>query len=241
MRLLRVLVIGCVMAAAVVGQGSLAVEGLPDNAPLTVKATATTDGLTVHVAMRSGWHLYARDVGGGRPVAVTLESGAASARSLVLPPDEDGKLKGSFDLVLPLKGAAAGAPVVARFDFMACDPLMCMPPMTVSLKGQVGAASGSLKVLLVADVRDDHSARVAAFLGAHGFTPTVTTYGEVTTSLCDAHDVVVADSKLFGKYERGALPSVRGFPRTTTPIVAVGFFGTELVEGQGLAMTSGYI
>jgi hypothetical protein len=31
------------------------------------------------------------------------------------------------------------------------------------------------------------------------------------------------------------------FPRTHTPIVAVGFYGTELIEAHGVAMTSGYI
>ena len=34
---------------------------------------------------------------------------------------------------------------------------------------------------------------------------------------------------------------VQAFPRTDTPIVAVGFFGTELIERHGVAMTSGYI
>jgi len=31
------------------------------------------------------------------------------------------------------------------------------------------------------------------------------------------------------------------FPRTDTPIVAVGFYGTELIEAHTVAMTSGYI
>jgi hypothetical protein len=51
---------------------------------------------------------------------------------------------------------------------------------------------------------------------------------------------VLADSKLFGKGLK-VRQRVREFPRTTSPIVAVGFYGTELIEAHGLAMTSGYI
>ncbi|MFT4843608.1 MAG: hypothetical protein ACI90M_004088, partial [Candidatus Azotimanducaceae bacterium] len=31
------------------------------------------------------------------------------------------------------------------------------------------------------------------------------------------------------------------FPQTVAPIVAVGFWGTELIEAHKVAMTSGYI
>ena len=72
-------------------------------------------------------------------------------------------------------------------------------------------------------------------------TPAVTTYAKVDTRACDRHDVVLADSKLFRKNEKGSVNRARGFPATRTPIVAVGFLGTELVEGQKIAMTSGYI
>jgi hypothetical protein len=63
----------------------------------------------------------------------------------------------------------------------------------------------------------------------------------VDTRACDAHDVVLADSKLFRENEKGSFGRARGFPQTASPIVAVGFLGTELIEGHRIAMTSGYI
>ncbi len=53
-------------------------------------------------------------------------------------------------------------------------------------------------------------------------------------------DVVVADSDVFQKHGVG-MDVVERFPRTATPIVAVGFIGTQLCEAHGVAMTSGYI
>ncbi|MHC4940936.1 MAG: hypothetical protein ACYTHK_18500 [Planctomycetota bacterium] len=71
--------------------------------------------------------------------------------------------------------------------------------------------------------------------------PKVAIYPEVTTRECDAADVVLADSRLFRKNASGALGRARAFPKTASPIVAVGYLGTELIEGHGIAMTSGYI
>jgi hypothetical protein len=108
--------------------------------------------------------------------------------------------------------------------------------MDVSLRGPIEP----LRILLVVGVRDEHAARIEAFLRKRGFAPSVTTYAEVDLKSCDAHDVVLADSKLF-RENRGALKHALEFPKTKSPIVAVGFLGTELIEAQGLAMTSGYI
>jgi hypothetical protein len=63
----------------------------------------------------------------------------------------------------------------------------------------------------------------------------------VTKRTCDTHDVVLADSKLFRIGEAGSIQRAHGFPETTSPIVAVGFLGTKLIEGQRIAMASGYI
>jgi DNA-binding response OmpR family regulator len=98
-----------------------------------------------------------------------------------------------------------------------------------------------LKVLLVVDKEDARSKRLAELLKRSGMAPKVTTYAKVTANTCDAHDVVLADSKLFRKNEKGSIGRARGFPKTKSPIVAVGFLGTELIEGQKIAMTSGYI
>ena len=82
---------------------------------------------------------------------------------------------------------------------------------------------------------------ITDLLQRKGMAPKVTTYAKVTTRACDKHDVVLADSKLFRKNEKGSIGRARGFPKTSSPIVAVGFLGTELIEGQKIAMTSGYI
>lgn len=139
--------------------------------------------------------------------------------------------------MLPLKKKGRGRFVRARFDFMACDPLQCLPPMSV----HVGGDMRPLAVLLVVDREDERSARIATFLKENGIAPKVTTYTDVTTRACDAHDVVLADSRLFRKNDKSAVGRARVFPRTKSPIVAVGFLGTELIEGQKIAMTSGYI
>ena len=102
-------------------------------------------------------------------------------------------------------------------------------------------AQKPLAVLVVVDAKDARSERIAGFLKKDGMAPKVTTYDEVTSAACDAADVVLADSKLFQKNAAGSIGRARQFPKTESPIVAVGFLGTELIEGHGIAMTSGYI
>ena len=212
---------------------------MPAEAPLKVYASATPDALTVVVRMDPGWHLYASDVGGGQPVSVSVERGSefVANGALVVPEGSEGKLTGTFRLVLPLKKKGRGKVVRGRFDFMACDPLVCLPPMSVRLHGELRP----LKVLVVVDAEDARSKRLADFLRDGGMAPAITTYAKVDTRACDAHDVVLADSKLFRKNEKGSIGRARAFPQTASPIVAVGFLGTELVEGHRIAMTSGYI
>jgi len=102
-------------------------------------------------------------------------------------------------------------------------------------------AADPLDVLVVVDQPDARSERIAALLKQDGMAPKVTTYEKVTKRACDAVDVVLADSKLFRKNVAGSVGRARAFPKTESPIVAVGFLGTELIEGHGIAMTSGYI
>lgn len=229
----------CLFWATASAQQPLDVAGLPADAPLTLWASASPDALTIDVRLQPGWHLYATDVGGGQPVTVTMErrSGFVARGALVVPEGEEGKLVGAFRLVLPLKKKGRGATIAARFDFIACDPLECLPPISATITGELRP----LKVLLVVDREDARSKRIADFLREGGMAPAISTYATVTTRTCDAHDVVLADSKLFRNNEKGSVGRVRGFPVTTSPIVAVGYLGTELIEGQRIAMTSGYI
>jgi hypothetical protein len=237
---LLMVLFGC--SAALLAQGqSIAATGLPADAPLRVTADATAARLTIHLQIESGWHLYGRDTGGGQPVQVEClpDSAFAAAGALQLSMDQKGQLTGKQDLVLPLRPAANGCELRARLCFMVCDELQCLPPMAVALQGPVGAAAApALQVLLVAVAADDRAARVAAFLQARGLVATTTTWNKVTKEQCDAADVVLADSPLFGKTQ-GA--NVRQFPDTTTPVVAVGFLGTELLKAQKVTMACGFI
>jgi len=229
----------CLIWATAAAQQPLQVAGMPAEAPLTLWASASPDALTLDVKMKPGWHLYAADVGGGQPVSVTIErrSNFAAGGALVIPAGKEGKLTGAFRLVLPLKKKGRGNAIECRFDFMACDPLQCLAPMTVRITGELRR----LKVLVVVDREDARSRRIFEFLKGRGMSPKVATYSKVTARACDLHDVVLTDSKLFRKNEKGSVGRARGFPKTSSPIVAVGFLATELIEGQKIAMTSGYI
>jgi len=224
------------------GQLPLEVKGLQSDAPLTIAATATPTRLLIDIKMHAGWHLYGKDVGGGQPVSLVLPEGGPfeSAGKLVVPETKDGHLTGAFRLELPIRARSRGGALTATFEFMACDPLACLPPMAVGISGMVGEGK-PVKVLLAVDAADERSDRITAFLDGHGFSTTVRLFTEARTAECDAHDVVLFDSKLFRKTAKGARKNALAFPKTRTPIVAVGFLGTELIEAHGLAMTSGYI
>ena len=116
---------------------------------------------------------------------------------------------------------------------------MCLPPIVLELRSDA-APGGPLRVLLVAIDDGERTQRIAKFLTASGFLPTVTTYADVTAELCDAHDVVIADSPIFMQ-TRGKKVPVDRFPKTTAPIVAVGFLGTRVLEANKIAMACGYI
>lgn len=241
--MLRALLILCAsacVAPAALAQTPLAVDGVPDDAPFTASASATPRVLIVDLTFEPQWHAYARDVGGGQPVALELSDDAAfaAAGALALPEAPDGKLMGAVRLRLPIESLEDGAELAidATLDLQVCDALECLAPMSLRITGEVEV----LDVLLVSPMEGERAARIAGWIKSRGFEVTPTTYADVTSELCDAADVVLADSDLF-RNNGGALGGARGFPRTETPIVAVGFLGTELVEAHDVAMTSGYI
>ena len=215
--------------------------GLPDGAPLRIAAEATPTRLVVHVAIDAGWHLHGRDTGGGQPVQLEClpESAFAAAGALQLPMDQNGQITGKQDLVLPLRASGKGTDLHARMRLMVCDALQCLPPIEVALSTAPAApAQAPLQVLLVTAAADERQKRIAGFLKDRGCKPSVTTWADVGAAACDAADVVLADSPLFGK-TAGA--NVRHFPVTSTPVVAVGFLGTELLKAQKVTMACGYI
>jgi len=226
------------LSSSAFAQRPLDVKGLPDDYPLTVSASASRTELAIDVHLQPEWHLYGRDTGGGAPVAVELADGSAFAPRgpLAVPVDASGRITGHARITLPLERVGKDDHLRARFRFMVCDALMCLPPAELEITGRAGA----LEVLLVVAEMGERSDRQKAFLAGRGFQVSVTSYEDIEQKQCDAHDVVIADSPLFGK-TRGARNHALQFPRTVSPVVAVGFLGTEIIEKHGLAMTSGYI
>jgi hypothetical protein len=238
------LTIAGALAGAASAQTPLTVRGVPDGAPFRVRAVATDRELAVTLDLDPEWHAYSRDTGGGRPVALTIDASSdfaiggplavvdANAEKV----DNEGKLEGEARLLLPLERHGEGFELSATLALQVCDALECLAPMKLAISGEVAP----LRVLLVVAVEDERAERIRAWLAARGFATHVTTYATVDLATADTYDVVVADSDVFQKHGvRGDV--IARFPRTATPIVAVGFIGTQLCESHGLAMTSGYI
>ncbi|MFT5732648.1 MAG: hypothetical protein ACJA2W_001661 [Planctomycetota bacterium] len=217
-------------------RAQVSISGVPEDAPFKVRATVDRARLVIDFSFERGWHAYARDVGGGDPVRLRMT--AADVPSILgelrFPETLKGELDGNRRLVQHLQLDEGQTDVNVTLSLTVCDALECLPPMELTLVGKVEP----LSVLVVVVTKDDRAERIKAFLTEEGFAPKVVAYKDVTTQTCDAHDVVVADSKLFGQGER---VDIRKFPETKSPIVAIGFLGTDLIEAHGLAMTSGYI
>lgn len=222
----------------------LEVTGLPASAPLTVAASHDGELLRIVVDLKAGWHLYGRDVGGGQPVVVKITGGAfTAAEALRTPMDDKCLITGKATLELPLRRAGPGDALTATMGFMVCDALQCLPPIQLELRtseAAVAAATEPFPVLLVAVDESERTQRIASFLRDHGFLPAVSTYATVTAAQCDVAAVVIADSPTHGQLRDTKAP-VQSFPSTSTPIVAVGLLGTELLQANKVAMASGYI
>ena len=223
---------------------TLTVKGMPADAPLTVTASHDSSTLRITADLKAGWHLYGRDVGGGQPVAVTITGGVfAAAGELTTPMDKQGLITGKAVLTLPLRRTSEGDTLAATVAFMVCDALQCLPPIELEVRTVATSApapSGPFRVLLVAVDDGERTQRIAAFLLARGLTPTVTTYALVTSELCDANEVVLADSPTFNQV-RGKKINARAFPKTQSPVVAIGFLGTQVLEANKVTMACGYI
>lgn len=227
-----------IVSSTAAGQSPLEVSGVPAKAPVRVTASASGEFLLVDLQFEPEWHAYSRDVGGGQPVRLTLDAASdfAADGDVDMPADEAGKLAGAVRLSLPIRQTGEGRALRATLDVQVCDALMCLPPMSITVSGTVDAVS----VLLVVAEVTQREERIAAWLRARGFEVETVTYATATRDACDASDVVLCDSQLF-REDNVKREVVHAFPKTETPIVAVGYLGTELVEAHGLAMTSGYI
>jgi hypothetical protein len=228
----------------------LRVKGMKSDDPFTLVAKATETQLTLDIHLQAGWHMYGRDVGGGQPVQVKILDASCfrAAGKLAVPMDEKGKITGDATLTLPLRRAKEGRTLRASFSFMVCDALMCLPPREITLQTAAMPAAKKpqkLKVLLVTLDDKDRSARIKAFLEARGFGCTVTHFKDVRKDECDRHDLVLTDSPNVDEATFRASMRARkhaiAFPEISSPIIAVGYLGTELLEAHKIAMACGYI
>ena len=226
-----------VAAAPLPAQAELSVS-VPHAQDCDVAAWATPRELRLELRIADGFHAYTKDVGGGGPVAVELAPGCGfvAAGPLQPPVDEGGRVRGVAVWRLPIRAEGSAGELRATAWLQVCDELMCHAPERVELTGR----PSGFPVLLVAGARGERSSRLAGLLKVRGLDVTVTTYAEVTAAMCERAEVVLCDSKRFRETAK-VREHVLAFPRTTTPVVAVGFFGAELVEAHGVAMTSGYI
>ncbi len=238
-RMLRLPALLCLLLplASLTAQVPL-VASVPHAQDCDVAASATPTELRLDLSIAAGFHAYVRDVGGGGPVSLELDPacGYEAAGELVLPESGDGRVTGRATWRLPLRAKGAGGELRATAWLQVCDELMCHAPERVELTGR----PDGIAVLLVSGASDARAERVATFLRDRGFVVSSTTYPEVTAAMCDRHQVVLCDSKRFRETAK-VRQHVLAFPKTETPIVAVGLWGTELIEGHGVAMTSGYI
>ncbi len=226
------------LAGVLPAQHEIEVTGTPVDAPFAARAWADASRLVIDLDLQPDWHAYSRDVGGGEPVTLNLakDGGVHAVGKLRLPVDHNGELTGRVRIVQWIRADQGIDQITATLDLMVCDPMQCLPPIRLSLRGKITP----LRILLVASSVDDHARRTREFLTNRGLQVTLSTYDEVDTQACDDHDVVLAASKLFREDGKGGRRA-SSFPKTSSPIVAVGFLGTRLIEHHGLAMTSGYI
>lgn len=226
-----------VASASLTAQVPLTVS-VPNAQDCRVTAAATPSELQLTLALADGFHAYTEDTGGGGPVTISLDPacGYEAAGALQVPENDAGQVSGVATWRLPIRPTGGPSELRATVWLQVCDELLCHAPERVELSGDPVGFS----VLLVTGERGERAARLAAFLAARGMQVTTATYADVTGPMCDLYAVVLCDSKRFRQTAK-VRELVRAFPKTETPIVAVGFFGTELIEAHGVAMTSGYI
>ena len=210
-----------------IASAQVEVSGVPADAPYRVAATVDRARLVIDVTLEDGRRAAAVEVhAAGRTLAEHLGE-------LRTP---TGELTGNLRLIqrLTLPGDVVAIDAALRLTVDGADGRV--EPTDIRVTGRVAP----LRLLLVVDAEDARARRVGDFLRQRGFAVDTTTYADVSAGECDAHDVVVADSKLFSE-TRAARRHIGEFPKTASPIVAVGLLGTRLIEAHGLAMTSGYI
>jgi hypothetical protein len=225
----------------------LTVRDLTDQQRFTVSATASDTLLSVHLSIAPGWHMYGRETGQGPAVSLQVLDGSSFRPSgpAQLPMDDEGLIQGKALITLPLRRSAVGDALQVRFSYMICDALQCDPPGEFILE-RSNDASKPLSILLVTSKDQDRRGRIQKFLRGQGFTCKAVHYDGITKAACEQHDLVVYDSpcsdqETWRAVSRAGRQHATTFPEIDTPIIAVGFLGTALLEAHRIAIACGYI
>lgn len=210
--------------------------------PVEAKAMATGDQVFITVTIEPEWHIYAPGSKAGVPFTVKMNDGSnfQLAGDIHVDQNEKGEVGGVATIRIPITSTGDGSKLDLLFDYQACDALECEEPVRLQFTGEVFDTSPR-RVLLVVDANDERTQRISELITGAGMECETHLYkDELSREVCDSFDVVVTDCPGFRNSKDG-FAGVSKFPLTDTPIVAVGFLGTNLIENHKLALTSGYI
>ena len=222
------------------GQAKLKLDG-ETQAPVDVSACATQGMLFIRVDLKDQWHLYAPGSTAGVPITVkALEnSDYELSGEITVPQNDRGEISGTAVVRVPIRRKRSGNRLSVEFGYQACDARTCLLPARCSLLGE--PSRGPVDVLLMVRAQGDRADRIAGMFRSEGFRCTVRTFeSRPDRGFCDRFDVVIGDCEGY-QQSKSIVSFARDFPKTQTPIIAVGFLGSELVEAHQIAMTSGYI
>ena len=124
-------------------------------APVTLRATGSSEVLTLDLAVKTPWHVFGNGARDGIPLKIEfLEGSSFSAASAPrIPAGKEGVLEGNFRITVPLKRTGPGEKILAELVYQACNDEVCMPPKR--LRFEIPAAAGKRKPLAPAKEDDD--------------------------------------------------------------------------------------
>ena len=110
--------------------------------PVSLEASASTEMLTLDVAVKAPWHVFGKGAEDGQPVRVEFLAGSSfiAAGEPRLPPGKKGVLEGGFRITVPLKRAKAGGKILAELVYQACNEEICLPPKRLRIEENAASA-----------------------------------------------------------------------------------------------------
>lgn len=235
------------VTSSLLAQTQLEPKNAPKKSPVKLSAYATENTLFVRVDLKENWHAYAPGSKAGMPVSLKFleASDYQIAGELVVPQNEKGEVSGTAVFRVPIKRKEkkettdAGNHLAVKFVYQVCDGRVCLPPTTCEFSGE--PSKGPVNVLLMVGKKGERTDRITTMLKSQGFDCTTRTYeSKPDKKFCDRFDVVVVDSESHLQ-SKSIRELAREFPKTQTPMVAVGCIGREVMNSHRIAMASGYM